>query len=440
MVGRESMDEGSTGGGLAVPEGYEPKSEANLAAYLAGVSAVAAHLGGAAGDWRVREVGDGNLNLVFIVEGPAGGVAVKQALPYVRLVGESWPLPLSRAHFEQMALTTEAKHAPGLVPDILHYNETLALIVMELLQPHIIMRQGMIKAVRYPGFVEAITTFMAGTLFGTSDLALSAEEKKAAMAEFCGNTALCKITEDLIFTEPYMVAENNRWTTPQLDGIAREFREDAALKVAVSRLKLTFLSEAQALIHGDLHTGSVMVTEDDTRVIDPEFAFYGPMGFDIGAVIANLLINYFSQDGHASPDDPRASYQDWVLDATEGVWTGFRAKFLALWRDGAAGDAYPAALFADAAGAEALKAEQEAYMDRLFADSVGFASAKMIRRILGLAHNIDLEWIEDPDRRAACETRCLRLARDMMVNRESYSTIEAVTAAARKMRERISAS
>ena len=40
-------------------------------------------------DWRIREVGDGNLNLVFIVEGPAGGVVVKQALPYVRLVGES---------------------------------------------------------------------------------------------------------------------------------------------------------------------------------------------------------------------------------------------------------------------------------------------------------------------------------------------------------------
>ena len=39
-------------------------------------------------------MGDGNLNLVFIVKGPQGGVAVKQALPYVRLVGESWPLPL----------------------------------------------------------------------------------------------------------------------------------------------------------------------------------------------------------------------------------------------------------------------------------------------------------------------------------------------------------
>ncbi|WP_299620562.1 S-methyl-5-thioribose kinase [Pelagibius sp.] len=425
--------------GLTVPEGYAPKNETSLPGYLAGLPAVAARLGGGESDWQVREVGDGNLNLVFIVEGPAGGVAVKQALPYVRLIGESWPLPLSRAHFEHMALTTEAKHAPGLVPEVLHYDETLALIVMELLQPHIIMRQGMIKAIRYPRFVEAITDFMARTLFFTSDLAQPAAEKKAAVAAFCGNSALCKITEDLIFTEPYMIAENNRWTSPQLDGIARAFREDAALKVAISRLKVKFLSDTQALIHGDLHTGSVMVTQEDTRVIDPEFAFYGPMGFDIGAIIANLLINYFSQDGHATPEDPREDYQAWVLETVEGVWTGFREKFLALWRQGvqsggAGGDAYPAPLFADGASAEALEAERAAYLDRLFADSLGFAAAKMTRRILGLAHNIDLEWIEDPDLRAACETRCLTLARDMMVNTATYTKIEDVTAAARAMR------
>ena len=52
--------------------------------------------------WRVREVGDGNLNLVFIVEGETGAAVVKQALPYVRLVGESWPLPVRRAFFEHL--------------------------------------------------------------------------------------------------------------------------------------------------------------------------------------------------------------------------------------------------------------------------------------------------------------------------------------------------
>lgn len=66
-----------------------------------------------------------------------------------------------------------------------------------------------------------------------------------------------------------------------------------------------FCERAQALIHGDLHTGSVMVTQDSTQVIDPEFAFYGPMGFDIGAFLGNLILAFFAQDGHANQENDR---------------------------------------------------------------------------------------------------------------------------------------
>jgi 5-methylthioribose kinase len=418
---------------LETPPGYRAHDTESLKHWAAGVPAVRERIGGGPGDWRVEEVGDGNLNLVFKLRGPAGGVAVKQALPYVRLVGESWPLPLSRAHYEHMALVAEARHAPGLVPAVWHYDETLALIAMELLEPHIIMRRGMIAGTVYPGFAEAISTFAARTLFFTSDLALPAAEKKALVGAFAGNTALCRITEDLIFTDPYRVAPLNRWTRPHLDPWAARFRADGDLKVAVSELKLSFLGQAQALIHGDLHTGSIMVTETDTRVIDPEFAFMGPMGFDLGAVIANLLLNFFSQSGHEATPGARDPYRDWVLGAAEGFWEGFRAKFLALWRSGAGGDGYPRDLFADEPSRLRLAAAQEAFMDRLFAETLGFAAAKMIRRILGLAHNIDLEWIADERLRATCEARALTLARDLMVNTSDYRDIGAVTAAARRV-------
>jgi 5-methylthioribose kinase len=415
---------------LATPLGYAPQSPANLAEYLSTISNVRKSLGGTPQDWNVAEVGDGNLNLFFIVKGPAGGVAVKQALPYVRLVGESWPLPLSRAHYEHMALSEQARLTGALVPAVLHYDEGMALIVMELLEPHIIMRRGMIAASIYPKFAEDISTFMARTLYFTSDLALTADRKKQMIADFAGNTALCKITEDLIFTDPYRIAELNRWTSPQLDGFARRWREDAELKIAISRLKVKFLSSAEAMLHGDLHTGSVMLTPDETRIIDPEFAFMGPMGFDVGAVIANLLINYFAHDGHEEKAGERDGYREWVLATSEDVWNRFRAKFLDLWRNNATGDAYPASLFADASSAARLEQERQAYMDRLWADTLGFAGAKMTRRVLGLAHNIDLEWITDANRRAACEVRVLTLSRELMVNTGRFATISAVTAAA----------
>ncbi|KWV50195.1 methylthioribose kinase [Bradyrhizobium macuxiense] len=413
---------------------YRILREADLRDYLAGLPAIVAHLGGAPADWSISEVGDGNLNLVFIVKGTSGGIAVKQALPYVRLVGESWPLPLSRAHYEHLALVHQARLAPKLVPAVLHHDGPLALTAMELLEPHIIMRKGLIGATRYPRFVEDISTFLARTLFFSSDLSLTAAEKKEGIADFAGNHALCKITEDLIFTDPYRVAEQNRWTAPHLDATAAAFRDDLDLHVAISRLKLKFMGSPEALIHGDLHTGSIMVAASETMVIDPEFAFYGPMGFDIGAVIGNLIMAYLASAGHERSPGERASFEAWLLETVEGVWTEFARKFVALWRSEAKGDGYPVSLFAGEAGATRLEAERQAYMARLFQDTVGFAAAKTIRRILGLAHNIDFEWIADEKQRAICEARALKLARSMMLETPSFTTIGAVTKAAREVR------
>src|SRR5437868_4744274 len=106
---------------LVVPpqDQYRILRDADLRSYLAQLPTIAALLGGSPGDWSIDEIGDGNLNLVFIVKGAKGGIAVKQALPYVRLVGESWPLPLSRSYYEYLALTHQARLAPGLVPAVL---------------------------------------------------------------------------------------------------------------------------------------------------------------------------------------------------------------------------------------------------------------------------------------------------------------------------------
>ena len=220
-----------------------------------------------------------------------------------------------------------------------------------------------------------------------------------------------------------------------LDATAAAFREDLDLHTAISRLKLKFLNAPEALIHGDLHTGSIMVAEGSTVVIDPEFAFYGPMGFDLGAVIGNLLMAYLASAGHERSPGERRLFEVWVLETIENVWTEFAREFLELWRTEAHGDAYPQTLFPGAAGAARLEAERRAYMARLFQDTVGFSAAKIIRRILGLAHNIDFDLIEDPRRRAVSEARSLRLARAMMVETASFGTIGAVTKAAREARD-----
>jgi 5-methylthioribose kinase len=56
----------------------------------------------------------------------------------------------------------------------------------------------------------------------------------------------------------------------------------------------------------------------------------------------------------------------------------------------------------------------------------------MIRRILGLAHVEELEAILDPDLKARCERKALRVGRLLVINTESFAKISEVTAAARE--------
>jgi 5-methylthioribose kinase len=397
-----------------------------------GLSARLAATLGNPSQWQAREMGDGNLNLVFIVSGPAGSVVVKQALPYVRMVGESWPLALSRSHYESAALLEQARWARRYVPAVYDIDAPMASIVMEHLSPHVVLRKGLTRGIAYPLVGEHLGRYLADTLFHTSDLHLPADEKKRLMARFLGNTAMCKITEDLIFDEPYYDAPMNRHTPGFLDGPARRIRGDVELKLAVQDMKWRFLNHPECLVHGDLHTGSVMVTAEDTRVIDPEFAFYGPMGFDIGVLLANLLMAFFSQPGHEIIPGERADHAAYLLEQAITVWSVFSAGFAAHGRARSiaapGGDLLHPRLSQDAPQLQDRALERRSSM--IWDQALGFAGCEMIRRILGLSHVEDFDSIAQPDRRAACELRALALARSLLIERAAYRRIEDVTAAA----------
>ena len=382
-----------------------------LPAYLAEHKKLAEFLGGAPQEWKVREVGDGNLNLVFIVKGTKQSLCVKQALPYVRLVGESWPLPLSRAHYEYLALVEQNANTPELVPALHLHDAELALTVMECLSPHIILRKGFIARKKYLDLAKHMGQFMARNLFYTSDFFLSAAQKKNKMAQFAGNTAMCKITEDLVFSEPYFNAPMNKWNSPALDETMQSLAKDRKLKLAVQEMKHAFLTRAEALAHGDLHSGSIMVTENQTRVIDPEFGFYAPIGFDVGMYIANLWLNYFSQDD--------AEYKQWLLQQINDTWNVFAEEFGKLWKARKTGDSYALALKINRPALKII-------LKNIWQDTVGFCGIEIIRRIVGLAHVEDLESIADKTKRGEKENAAIAAARIMITKRTKIEDVEAL--------------
>ena len=410
------------------PKNYQPLEVSTIKNFIENSDKIKNIIGDTK-EIEIKEVGDGNLNLVFFVESKKNSICIKQPLPYLRVL-KDWPLTLKRSYYESEYMNIHSNHVADLMPKIYDFDPELCTITMEKLSPHIIMRHGLINATKYEKFAEDISTFMAKTLFFTSDLYLKADQKKELNSRFIMNTELCKITEDLIFTDPYMYNKNNRWTTPHLDKQKKEIENNDDLKIAVSRLKIKFMSESQSLLHGDLHTGSIMVSENDTKVIDPEFAFYGPMGFDVGALLANLLMNFFSQNGHETNPGERKEFKKWILNLINMIWIKFENKFCNLWDEYPEGDGYPTQLFNNK---QIIQSEQKNYLQNIYNDSIGFAGAKIIRRIFGFAHNIDFDWIKDDKIRAICENKCANLGIDMQVNPSKFRDISSLIEAAIKL-------
>ena len=365
---------------------YTVLDTSNLEAYLFSLPEIKAFFD--ADSLVIEEIGDGNLNYVFLVtSGSDAGrqLIVKQAVPYLRCVGESYPLSRERMTYEIRSLEHFAKLSRH-IPKIYHSDEEMSLLIMEYLANHIIMRKGMIEGVKYPHFAEHISSFLASTLFRTSSLYLSGSDKRKLISRYIGNSELCKLTEDFVFTAPYMEHETNA-DLPELSDLARRIADDVELKTKILHLKYKFMNQSDALLHGDLHTGSIMVNRDETYVIDSEFAFVGPMGFDTGALIANLVMSLVSHD----VQDKDKGYSDWITETIEEVWRLFEMKFIALWND-----TEESALFTKGFASDEMKrVYQDRFMLDLLRDTVGFAGCKIIRRQFGIAGVEDIRGIKD---------------------------------------------
>ena len=390
-------------------------TEADVPAYLKSVPAMRERFSDF-DDLEVVEVGDGNLNFVFLVSNRqdlAQTVVLKQAVPYLRVVGESWPLTRHRMDIETAALRHFRSLCPQHVPEVFHADSDLSLVLMTRLGQHRILRAALLQGQTFDQVAEHLSNFMARSLFLGSDLYLSASAKKEAAKRFT-NAELCKITEDFIFTHPYDNSPTNSYN-PALPRVAIDrIQLNPLLRAAVGELKYAFMTRAETLLHGDLHIGSVMVSADETYVIDPEFAFYGPMGFDIGILLANFFLAWYGQTAR----DGEAHVRDWLLSTAAQCWDGFAQQFMQLWQQHEQAGVGFTGRDLDGHSAQAYR---NAFMHRLFQDSLGFAGCELVRRVLGLAKVAEIADIADLQARASAEMAALRLAERLLLKRHTIS-------------------
>ena len=359
-----------------------------------------------------KEIGDGNLNYVFRVRdlNTNETIIVKQALPYLKIAGDGWKLTLDRNRIEYEAMKCQNSVCEGTVPKVYHHDNIYALTVMEDLKNMIILRRGLMGMQKYPNFPKQIGKFMARNLFLTSDFGMGPMEKKKNMKKFI-SPELCDITERLVFTNPYMDAKDNKINENIKDFVVSEIWNSNKLRIETAKLKTIFMTKSEALLHGDLHTGSIFIDESKSVVFDAEFAFYGPYSYDIGLLFANILLNYVSWEGRMDKSKNEIiSYRKYLLDLCTEIWEEFLANLNYLWNNESKDviteiDRY-----------------EEEYIKNLLHETIGFCSCEIMRRIIGMAHVQDLDEIEDLKLRAKAQILGLKIAKKLILTRNEINS------------------
>lgn len=347
-----------------------------------------------------KEIGDGNLNYVFKVKDEKGhSVIVKQAGVSLR-ISEDMKIDTDRNRVESEILILQGKLAPGYVPEIYCYDTVMSTCCMQDLSDHEIMRTAMLEHKTFPKFADQISTFMAQVLMGTTDVVMNHEEKKALQKSFI-NPQLCDITEGLVYTEPYNDEQGrNNVFAPNAEYVKKKLYSDDELKLEVAKLKMDFMTRAQSLIHGDLHTGSIFINDESTMVFDPEFCFYGPMGYDIGNVIANLIFAWCN--GDASVDEKFCAWVESAIKDTTDMTMDKLGKYF---------DEHVTDTMCKTPG------YKEYYLKTILEDTSAVTGLEMIRRIVGMANVKDITTIADEKKRARAERICITAGIDFIKNR-----------------------
>ncbi|HCX03109.1 MAG TPA: S-methyl-5-thioribose kinase [Clostridiales bacterium] len=350
-----------------------------------------------------REIGDGNINYVYKISSKDSkfSVIVKQADKILRSSGRE--LDTDRIRIEAEAMMHQGRCKEGMVPKIYLYDEIMHAIIMEDLSEYEIMRKSLLENNIYKNFAENISSFIVDTSLATTDLVIDPMDKKKMMKNFI-SPEICEISERLVFTEPYFDIDDNTYEKENEQFIRENLYKNSKLHLEVGKLKNEFMTNAQALIHGDLHTGSIFVKGDKIKVIDSEFSFFGPIGYDLGNIVANLFFikirNYLLKDNSRE-------FDRWLTGTVESTVDLFKEKFLD----------YLVVNTKD----KILKSPDfhQWYLNKVMEYTSGAAGLEVIRRVIGSAKVEDFEGLEDKDIKSSAERIAVKFAVELILRRSS---------------------
>jgi 5-methylthioribose kinase len=301
-------------------------SEENLAAYLARAGLITP--GEAV---TVAPLGDGNINWVRRFGTRMGTRVVKQARPALERFPQ-YEVSTERIVFEARYYEEVRRFdSEGICPRILFFDPSERVLVLEDLGDAERLDAALARGAEIAPAAAALGAFLGRVHAGT---------RGSDLAPRFANDEMRRLHGDHVFLLPYR--PNEFPLSPALRAQAREIQADAGLVGRIDAAYARYLEPRGALVHGDVQAANVLLAPAGPKLLDAEIAHVGDPAFDLGQLVAHLLLPGLARGG---TEPGRA--------AAEAAWAAYTKVF---------GPAHPA-----------------------FAEAAVYAGIELLRRTLGAA-------------------------------------------------------
>lgn len=312
---------------------------------------------------HVKEIGDGNLNFIFRISDESGAsLILKYAAPFLRLLGEDFPLPQSRICVEMHTLSYFRSIAPQCFPHLYHLDEEAFCFVMEDLVGY-----KLLQTAQFDQFIPFSIYAKLGSFLAT----LYTKAPPKHETEYYENATLKRMSEEYIFIFPYI----EKHPALIIPSYFTPTPKSALFLQNIDLLLKLFQTEKECLIHGDLHTGSIMMKHETIAIIDAEFSCFAPLGFDIGTLLAHILFGE-------------------IYNCFEKKTLQFQPVIRALWK--------------------AFEQKAGSVPEHILQQSIGFCGAELSRRLVVPAKAKPLEMIESLNAKRKAYALCEKLSIELV--------------------------
>lgn len=330
----------------------------------------------------ITEISSGNVNQIFKVMFNNGLSCIAKYAPPFAYRYQEIAINNERNAFEAEVLSIFFAKNNANYPELFYFSPKNHLMLMQDLSHCADMREALIQGKIFKNFAKTITEVFLQYPSGIKS------DKKIEHTPFSfgeGIPELQAITKDFVFQCPFGLSfpdgvvcleENLEWAKENI------FENKKVLNQR-EKLEAIYNNKKETLLHGDLHTGSIMLNDSEVYIIDPEFAKIGPISFDIGMLIGNLVISYIAAEHHLANNlELKCKFQNWILTSISDLW---KNSVEALSKT----------------GFENTSLNQEI---------AGFCAIEIIRRTIGGAQAKDFTSIADQNIRAKLELSALKMS------------------------------